>query len=502
MRQGLNLVMLVFLLLAASTLLAQNPSVPAAGSTATNSSNTGSEDTQVPLPSTGGEETLRVFLGKSLVVMSADSLKRASVTDPMVASAVIVSPNQIMIHGLKAGAVTLLLWDQQEQLRSFDLQVQLDTGSILTSMKQHFPKENIGVSQSGAALVLTGDVSSQAVADKALALAQTGAPTVVNLMRPKLQTNDTVMLQVRFAEVDRTAVQQLGMNIISTGAANTAGGISTQQFGALSANVGSVPANVQRGKDPEATNLLAGAIGQTTQNTPSVFGLSDLLNIFVFRPDLNLGTVIKAMQQRNLLQILAEPNLMAINGQEASFLAGGEFPFPVVQGGGTGLNAAITIIFKEFGVRLKFVATMLDEGAIRLKVAPEVSALDFSNALTVSGFTVPALTTRRIDTQVDLRDGQSFAIAGLIDNRLTETASKIPWLGDVPIVGKFFHSRATNRNKTELMVLVTPTIVKPLEPGQVASGPQFPKAFWDEKKFDGKSIEAQAPSSQGTKNTK
>lgn len=345
------------------------------------------------------------------------------------------------------------------------------------------------MSQAGGSIVLTGEVSSQAVADRAVALAQTGAPAVANMLQVKAKGNDTILLQVRFAEVNRTAVEQLGFNLLSTGATNTIGSVTTGQFGSLAANTGSVPSTVQRGKDPQSPSLVSGAIGQGLASTPAVFGLSDLLNIFVFRSDLNLGALIQALQEHNLLQILAEPNLMAESGQEASFLAGGEFPFPVVQGGTN--FTSVTIMFKEFGVRLKFVATQLEDGMIRLKVAPEVSSLDFSNALTISGFLVPALSTRRADTQVELKDGQSFAIAGLLDNRVTEFASKIPWLGDVPVLGKLFHSRATNRSNTELMVLVTPKIVKPLDPSQLPPLPAFPLQFLNGKKADGKVSEAQ-----------
>jgi pilus assembly protein CpaC len=480
--------MLIFVLVTGSPAPAQAPPAVAAGPAVHQSSGTASDFPQIALPAGAGEQTLRVFMGRSIVVQSQEPFKRVSVTDPVIASAVVVAPDQIMIHGLKAGTVTLLLWDEQERLRSFDLQVLLDIRPIAANLKQLFPRENIEVSQSGAALVLTGEVSGQAVADKAAALAQTEATSVVNMLRTRSQMNDTVMLQVRFAEVDRAAVQQLGINILSTGAANTIGDTTTQQFGALAARAGAAPAGASGGAATQGLGSVSGAIGQTLANTPATFGLSDLLNIFIFRSDLNLGVVIRALQQRNLLQILAEPNLLAVNGKEASFLAGGEFPFPVVQGGGTNFNA-VTIQFKEFGVRLKFTANLLDDNVIRLKVAPEVSSLDFTNALTISGFLIPAISTRRADTEVDLRDGQSFAIAGLIDNRLTEIASKIPWLGDVPVIGKLFRSRSTNRNNSELMVLVTPKLVKPLDPSQVPPTPPFPAPFLDSKKFDGKTGE-------------
>jgi len=433
----------------------------------------------------GDEETLRLFVGRSMVVVSPETLKRVSVTDPAIASAAVVTPKQIMIHGIQSGTVSLLLWDEQEQLRTFGLQVQQDIRPITASLKQAFPKEDIEVSQSGAALILEGEVSDQAVADRAVSLAQTGAPTVVNLLQVRPPVSSTIMLQVRFAEVNRSAIQQLGLNIFSTGSGNTVGSTTTQQYGQLMTNAGAVPADVQRGSDPSAPSLIAGAVGKGLTPTPAVFGLTDLLNIFIFRADANIGMVIKALQQQNLLQILAEPNLLATSGKEASFLAGGEFPFPIVQTGTTGLSS-VTIEWKEFGVRLKFVANLQEDEIIKLKVSPEVSSLDFSNALTISGYMVPALSTRRADTEVELKDGQSFAIAGLIDNRLTEVASKIPWLGDVPILGKLFKSRSINRNKSELMVLVTPTIVKPQEEGQTASGPQFPSQFLDNQKFDGK----------------
>jgi pilus assembly protein CpaC len=413
---------------------------------------------------------LHVLVGRSVILNSPQILKRVSVSDPAIASAVTVSPTQVLLNGLAPGKVSLILWNEQEKSMAYDLHVELDVVGLRDTMSQLFPNENIQVSQSGTSIVLTGTASTKEVADRALAISQTQAKTVVNLLAVlQISSAGQVLLQVRFAEVDRAAVQQLGINIFSTGAANTPGSVSTGQFSAPS--VGSVRGTIPGG----------------IEGTSTTFTLGDLLNIFIFRPDLNLAVTIRALQQQNVLQILAEPNLLALNGREASFLAGGEFPFPVVQGG-TGVTA-VTIQFKEFGVRLKFTPTLLSDGTIRLKVAPEVSALDFTNGLTVSGFAVPALSTRRAETEVELRDGQSFAIAGLIDNRLTENASKIPGLGDIPIIGKLFRSRSVNKSKTELMVMVTPKLVKPLAPGQVPTMPDFKKPFLDNNKFDGKSGE-------------
>ncbi|HKA18575.1 MAG TPA: type II and III secretion system protein family protein [Blastocatellia bacterium] len=413
---------------------------------------------------------LHVLVGKSLVLNSPQLLKRVSVSDPAIATAVTISPTQVLLNGLSAGRTSLILWNEQDVPLAYDLHVELDVVGLRDTVAQLFPNENIQISQSGGSIVLSGAVSSKEVADRVAAIAGTQSKSVVNLLSlTQVSIGGQILLQVRFAEVDRAAVTQLGINIFSTGAANTPGAISTGQF------------------SPPSVGQVRGTIPGTLPGTATTFTLGDLLNIFIFRPDLNLAVTIRALEQGNVLQILAEPNLLALNGREASFLAGGEFPFPIVQPGG-GFNA-VTIQFKEFGVRLKFTPTLLSDGTIRLKVAPEVSALDFTNGLTVSGFAVPALSTRRAETEIELKDGQSFAIAGLIDNRLTDNASKIPGLGDIPIIGKLFRSRAINKSKTELLVMVTPKLVRPLAPGQVPTMPDFKKPFLDNNKFDGKSGE-------------
>jgi pilus assembly protein CpaC len=268
-----------------------------------------------------------------------------------------------------------------------------------------------------------------------------------------------VLLEVKFAEVNWTAITQLGANFFSTGAANTIGSTSTQQFGSIA--------------PPQIRDQIGGSATGFTSNLT----ITDPLNVFLFRPDIHLGTVIKALQQRNLLEILAEPNLIAVNGKEASFLAGGEFPFPVVQPS-QGFTA-VTIQFKEFGVRLRFTPLIMPNGNIHLQVKPEVSALDFANGLTISGFTVPALSTRRAETEFEIQDGQSFVIAGLMDNRVTNISAKVPALGDIPIIGNLFRSKNLQKNKTELMVLVTAHRVSPTS--QPPAGPKFPVPFLDEK---------------------
>jgi pilus assembly protein CpaC len=274
-----------------------------------------------------------------------------------------------------------------------------------------------------------------------------GEVTVVNnLVLPPPAPERQIMLKVRFAELQRSAATEFGVNILSTGALNTPGSLSTQQFGQFSA------AN------------LSGAIGAPVSGTSSTFTISDTLNIFAFRPDLNIGVLLKALQARNLIEILAEPNLVTTSGKEAQFLVGGEFPVPILQGGATA--GAITIQFREFGIRLQFLPEMTGRGSIKMHIRPEVSALDFANAVTFSGFLIPALSTRRIDTDVELMPGQSFVIGGLIDNRVQDTYNKIPGLGDIPLLGKIFQSRSRQKNNTELLVLVTPEFPDVIEAGE------------------------------------
>jgi len=274
-----------------------------------------------------------------------------------------------------------------------------------------------------------------------------------------------VLRQVKFAEVDRTALTQMGINFISTGAANTLGALTTGQYGGFG------PQTLTPGTSSSS--------GTTTTTTPSTT-INNVLNLFLFRPDINFGAVIEALENKSLLQILAEPNLIAVNGKEASFLAGGQFPFPIVQPG-AGFTA-VTISFKEFGVRLQFTPVIMPNGNIHLKVAPEVSTLDFANALTLSGFTVPALSTRKAETEFELQDGQSFVIAGLMDNRVTDIYNKIPGLGDIPILGNFFRSKSLQKSNSELMVLCTVRRISPS--AEPPAPPKNPRPFLDDGKFD------------------
>ena len=404
---------------------------------------------------------LRVMVGKSLLINTTERLKRVSVTDPAVADAIVVTPTQILVHGRSPGEVSLLIWDELERSRSFDLRVDVDVTAASEEERRVFPDEQITVSPSRSAIVLSGHVSTEDVAKRAGMIAEAYSKNVVNVLTFGPVGAQEVLLEVKFAEVDRTALTQLGINVLSTGATNTIGTVTTGQFG---------------GFGQQRINDVTGPSGPfQSQQT-----LSDVLNLFLFRPDIHLGVVIKALQNRNLLQILAEPNLIAVNGKEASFLAGGEFPFPIVQPG-QGFTA-VTISFKEFGVKLRFTPVITPNGNIHLRVVPEVSTLDFANALSISGFTVPALSTRRAETEFEIQDGQSFVIAGLMDNRVTNLYNKIPGLGDIPILGNFFKSKSAQKSNSELMVLCTARRVSP-RTGPVEL-PKNQQPFLDKDKFD------------------
>jgi pilus assembly protein CpaC len=417
-----------------------------------------------------GSAPLRVMVDKSLLINTTERLKRISVTDPTVAYATVITPTQILVHGRSPGEVSLLIWDELERSRSFDLRVDVDVSAASDEEHRVFPEEQITVSPSRSAIVLSGHVTTEDVAKRAGELAAAYSKNVVNVLTFGPVGAQEVLLEVKFAEVDRSALTQLGSNFFSTGAGNTIGSATTGQYG---------------GFGPQSVTQTQGQSGpfSTTQT------VSNVLNLFLFRPDIHFGAVIEALQSKNLLQILAEPNLIAVNGKKASFLAGGQFPFPIVQPG-AGFTA-VTISFKEFGVKLEFTPVIMPNGNIHLVVAPEVSTLDFADALTISGFTVPALSTRKAETEFELRDGQSFVIAGLIDNRVTDIWNKIPGLGDIPILGNFFKSKSAQKSNSELMVLCTVHRISPN--AEIPPGPKNPQPFINDDKFDGSKGGAKPP---------
>jgi pilus assembly protein CpaC len=404
-------------------------------------------------------QTLHLLVNRSLVITSPVRITRLSVANPDIAEAIVISPYQVLVNGKTPGAVTMILWGENGESQTFDLYVDVDVMALSQKIHEVFPSEHVRIEASKNIVMLTGQASSAEVADRIYQLVSAEVPKVISLVQvPTAPSEGQILLAVKFAELDLTHNRQWGFNFFSLpgSTTRTLGVIQTQQFGPF--NVSTIPSTTT---GPVTTNL-------TT---------SDIMNLFIFRPDINMGITIKALEENSLLQILAEPNLLTETGKEASFLAGGEFPFPVIQGGAAGSVPTVTIQFKQFGVRLNFTPTLTADGKIDLKVAPEVSTLDYANAVQLQGFLIPAISTRRVSSEMLLKDGETFAIAGLMDNRVQNVLSKVPWIGDVPILGKLFQSWSHTKSHSELLVLVTPHIVSPYGPGQAPPGPKFPVPF-------------------------
>jgi pilus assembly protein CpaC len=404
---------------------------------------------------------ITVVAGKGELLTFGREINKVVISEPRIADALVVSPNEVMVNGKSPGTTTLVVWEAGSAPARWDVHVRADTADwekFRNELRTVLTDANVDATASGETIVLTGSVRSAEDAKRLEALASTRYKNVVNLLQtPAPGDPRQILLEVKFASVDRIALSELGFNYFSTNP-KTIGTVTTQQF-----------------QQPRFSQFQFdnGEVGNTTVN------FADLLNLFILRPDLSIGATIRALQGRNLLQILAEPNLIAIEGAQASFLAGGQFPFPTLQATTTGGAVApvVTVQFKPFGVRLDFKPTVLPSGAIHLKVQPEVSALDFTNAVTLQGFLIPAVSTRTAETEVVLRDGESFAIAGLIDNRVVEVMNRIRGLGDIPILGHLFRSRSTRKSTDELLVVITPRFVRPLTPEQRAQLPETVESF-------------------------
>jgi pilus assembly protein CpaC len=402
-------------------------------------------------------DPLHLVMGHSMFVNTESRLKRVYVSNPEVLDSYTSSPRQIVITARTPGVSSLILWDEDGKSQSYLVNSDVDVTDLRSALRDAFPTDTIRVEGHGDQVGLAGTVSSQKIDDAAVKLAGMFTKNVADSLQVAAPHTPQVRLKVRVVEIDRSRAFQLGFNFFSAGK-NTANS-STGQFPAVTVGPG---ASSGGGSD-----LLA---------------LSSVLNLFYYNADHNVGAAIQALLNKQILQILAEPTLSAISGQKASFLSGGEFPYPVVQG--TGGFTSVTIQFRPYGVRVDFTPTVLPDGTIQLKVAPEVSALDYTNEVVISGYTIPAISTRRADTTVQLRDGQSFAISGLLDNRTTDQLSKIPGIGDIPILGKLFQTKVTNHTNEELAVIVTPTLVDPLTETPHTMQPKMVIPFLDSRKFD------------------
>jgi pilus assembly protein CpaC len=408
------------------------------------------------LPAQVGAEDLRLTVGKSVVIDFDSDIRQISTSNPEIVDASPITTREVLLHGKGFGSATMVVWNKQGQRTFYNISVEMNLEALRKLLKSTFPNENIQVQSSRESLSLTGTVSATAVAERAAALAASFAKTVINNLSVALPVDKQVVLKVKFAELNRSAATQYGVNLLSTGASGTPGQISTGQFGAP------IVQSVQPNRP--------GAINPTR-----IFTVTDALNIFAFRPDLNLGAFVKALQSQGVLQILAEPNLVTSNGREAYFIVGGEFPVPVLQGGAG--SAAVTVQFKEFGIRLRFTPSVTANKTIKLDLRQEVSSIDVANGVSFSGFVIPAISTRRAETSIELGEGQSFLVAGLIDNRDIERLSKIPGLSALPVLGQLFKSRDIQKSLSELVVMVTPEITTPLNPGDPKPMPDFPNEF-------------------------
>jgi pilus assembly protein CpaC len=425
-------------------------------------------------------ESVSLMVGRSAVVDTGSPIARVSLTSAEIADAMVTAPSQVLINGKMPGTISLFVWDRGGSLKRYEVVVQRDLARLGEQLTSLFPGEGITAQSNGKSVVLSGTVSHKDVIERASMVAAgyvDKKEDVVSL----LQVRDSgggnqVMLRVRFAEVSRSALTELGVNFFTgpNGYKNVLGRVTTQQFPAPTFD-----SNGDQGK--------------------LVF--SDYLNFFLWDFKNDLGAVIKALQIKGLFQSLAEPNLVSESGKEASFLAGGEIPVPIAQpsNGGT----TVTIMYKEFGIRLNF-TPIINGDRVHLKVRPEVSTLDFANGVTLQGFRIPALQTRRTETELELQNGQTFAIAGLINNTMNKSLQKIPGIGDIPILGYLFRSQAAQKDQTELVVMITPEILPRMSPGVTPNLPRISEPFLpavDQKKSFDPPAPAFRPGAAGTAQT-
>ena len=376
--------------------------------------------------------SVNVLVGQSRLISFDQPIERFSVSNPEIAEAVLVSSNQVVVNGKAFGQVNFIAWEKSTgRFVIFDVYVRTNLSLIDSQIRALFPKDDIRLSQANGSVVISGRVSDPKIATQTEAVVQAAGFKTVNLLESPVKDATQIQLQVRVAEVSRNRMRELGTAYGYQGSPGAGGFLNS-------------------GQGPGSISKLDGGV--------LTGSLASSLNLLVMGG--NTLAMIRALQQQGALRALAEPNLIAMDGQVASFLAGGEFPVPVVQSGSG--SQSVSIIFKEYGVRLNFKPTIIDEDHIRLELEPEVSTLDFANGVKFDGFLIPGLRTRRAKTGIELRDGQSFALAGLLDNNETQTLSKVPGLGDIPILGNLFRSKNFQKNESELMFIVTAQIVKPV----------------------------------------
>jgi pilus assembly protein CpaC len=408
---------------------------------------------------------LHVTVGHSIFIDTKTRLHRIFVADPAILNSVTLTPTEIIVTAMNPGISSLTLLDEVGQAQSYVVSSDLDIDGLRNAMAQEMRGDSVRVDGSGGRVTLSGTVATDAISDSAVKLASLYSKEVANALTVTPNHPKQVRLQVRILEVDRSKALQLGINLFNPGG-NTSflAGTTTSQY----------PSNMTFSGSGNGGNLGGGSL--TTSNP---------LNFMLYSAKLNLGTTIQDLETKQVLQVLAEPTITTISGEKADFLSGGEFPFPVVQpGNGPNSTPVVTISFRPYGVKVEFTPVVNEDGTIRLKVAPEVSALDYTNAVTISGFTVPALSTRRAATEVELRSEQSFAISGLLDQRTTDMLNKDPGAASIPILGYLFKSKNSKTSTTELVIVVTPTVVDPLVELATPSQPDLPVPLLNAPKYD------------------
>ncbi len=425
------------------------------------------------------QRTLQLRLGGSELVYTDYPFKRVSIADPEVADVVVLSPRELYVYGKKVGYTSIILWEDERGRTLIDAVVHLDLTGLKERIAELYPNEEILVHSSEKGVVLSGTVSSPAVVEEVVRLAQNYLPKegegveavrgtgrsgagVTNLLR--VRGPQQVMLEVKVAEVTRNwdrdlkagvGLEGLGNNF--TGAVGTAPVFTPIRDAFINANFPNAP---------NQSGIFDGAIDGLIQNPGSLMlnFAGSAANVFLNID--NFQTSLRFLESNGLARTLAEPRLVTTSGQEASFLAGGEFPIPVPQS-----LDRITIEFKEFGVALRFIPVVLDDGRISLRVAPSVSEIVSTSVVPAgiqgANFIVPNLSTRRLETTVEMYDGQTLALAGLLQDNLRENIEKIPGLGDIPILGALFRSSTYRQQKTDLLIAITPRIVKPVPAGSI-----------------------------------
>lgn len=400
---------------------------------------------------------LHVLVGQSLMLHDVNPLRRIYVGNPAILQTFTSGPQEVIITAKVAGVSTMVVWDTADHSTMYTVHADVDTSGLRDSLRSAYPNESISATSSEDHVTLSGTVPSQEVADGAVKLAGLYGKDVVNSMRVVPVHGKQVQLKLTVAEVDRSKLTQFGINIAK----------------AFGSSIGTVTT----GQYP--SSITATGTGSSSATATA----SNALNFFFYNFQHGVGVTAQDLQTSNLLQILAEPTLTTMSGKTARFLSGGEFPIPIVQGG-TGNSTAISIQFKPYGVKVEFLPVVNADGTIHLIVTPEVSTLDYTNAVSISGFTIPALATRRSETEIELRSGQSFMLSGLLNHTTTDALTKIPGIADIPILGQLFKSKSLNHGVSELVILCTAQVVDPLDDTRTPVTPPLPVGPLNEKRFD------------------